>query len=347
VTGPASGTLVLNADGSFTYTPDPEFSGTDEFTYQADDGKDLSTNVATVTITIDPVNDAPTAVDDSYSMAKGGILNVSEPGVLANDFDVEGDEFALNTTPVIGPATGNSLTLNADGSFTYTPDPSFKAKDSFVYEICETLTPENCGQATVTISVGVNSAPVAVDDAYDAVQNTDLVVPAPGVLVNDTDADGDPLTAVLVTGPANGTLTLGADGLFTYTPTFNFVGVDSFTYVANDGAVDSNTATVTITVNDVVAVATATYRQRQDRWQIDGTVSNATSSVEVYLDYVDADNPGTLLGVANVDDISGDWSLNERGLGIEPPEPPTVSTVTAVSSGGGVSAPFPVTIILR
>jgi hypothetical protein len=347
VTGPASGTLVLNADGSFTYTPDPEFSGTDEFTYQADDGKDLSTNVATVTIEVLTVNDPPTAVADSYATDVNTPLAVAAPGVLDNDFDVEGDEFALNTTPVSGPAAGNSLTLNADGSFTYTPDPEFLDTDSFVYEICETLTPENCGQATVTISVGVNSAPVAVDDAYDAVQNTDLVVPAPGVLVNDTDADGDPLTAVLVTGPANGTLTLGADGLFTYTPTFNFVGVDSFTYVANDGALDSNTATVTITVNDVVAVATATYRQRQDRWQIDGTVSNATSSVEVYLDYVDADNPGTLLGVANVDDISGDWSLNERGLGIEPPEPPTVSTVTAVSSGGGVSAPFPVTIILR
>jgi hypothetical protein len=205
--------------------------------------------------------------------------------------------------------------------------------DSFVYEICETATPELlCGQATVTISVGVNDAPVAADDAYDAVQNTALTVPAPGVLGNDSDADNDPLTAALVTGPANGTLTLNADGSFTYTPTFNFVGVDSFTYVANDGTVDSNTATVTIAVEDVVTVTSATYRTRQARWNIQGTVSNATSSVQVYKNSVD---PANLIGAASVDDISGDWSFTGAGaLGAVAGD-----TVIAVSNFGGVSDP--------
>jgi hypothetical protein len=204
---PANGTAVVNPDGTITYTPDQDFDLADTITYQADDGQDLS-NVATVIITIDPVNDAPRAGDDSYAMNAGAILDIAAPGVLANDFDVEGDAFVLNTTPISGPAAGNSLALNEDGSFTYTPDSLFSGTDSFVYEICETGTPELlCGQATVTISVGVNDAPVAADDAYDAVQNTDLVVAVPGVLFNDSDADGDPLTAVLVTGPANGTWT--------------------------------------------------------------------------------------------------------------------------------------------
>jgi VCBS repeat-containing protein len=94
-------------------------------------------------------------------------------------------------------------------------------------------------------------APVAVDDGYSIDEDNTLDVAAPGVLDNDTDADGDPLTAELVSGPSKGTLALNADGSFTYTPNANFNGEDSFTYVANDGLEDSNTATVTITINPV------------------------------------------------------------------------------------------------
>jgi VCBS repeat-containing protein len=94
-----------------------------------------------------------------------------------------------------------------------------------------------------------NQAPVAVNDSYSTKQNTALVVSAAdGVLSNDTDADNDPLTAILVAGPSNGNLTLNPDGSFTYTPNSNFTGTDSFTYQARDGIADSNTATVSIEV---------------------------------------------------------------------------------------------------
>jgi VCBS repeat-containing protein len=335
----ANGTLVLNADGSFTYTPNADYSGSDLFTYQADDGKDLS-DVATVTITVNAVNDPPRAGDDAYAEA-GAVLQVGTPGVLSNDIDVEGDAFTLNTTPVSGPASGNTLTLNADGSFTYTPDSLFTGTDSFVYEICETATAELlCGQATVTISVGVNDPPIALDDAYGAVQNTELTILAPGVLGNDSDGDGDSLTAILAVGPANGTLTLNGDGSFTYVPAFGFAGVDSFTYTANDGTVDSNVATVTIDVIDVVSVTQAVYRTRQDRWNIAGTVSVPTNTVDLYLDAID---PANLIGAASVDDISGEWSFNGRDtLGATAGD-----TVIAVSSGGGVSDAFTVSIRAR
>jgi VCBS repeat-containing protein len=333
----ANGTLQLNADGFFTYTPDPNYHGTDTFTYRADDGKDVS-DVVTVTIVVTSVNDAPSAINDGYAMSAASVLNVAPTGVLANDSDVEGDAYVLNTTPISGPSAGNSLTLNADGSFVYTPDLLFTGADTFVYEICETETPEGlCSQATVTISVGINDAPAAVDDAYDAVQNTPLSVTAPGVLDNDTDADGNPLTAALINGPANGSLALNPDGSFTYTPNFNFVGIDSFTYLANDGTVDSAPATATITVKDVVTVTSASYRERQNRWNIQGTVSVPSSSVSVYLNAVLNAN---LIGTASVDDISGAWSFPGNSALVVP----AGSSVIAVSTGGGVSAPFAVVI---
>ena len=100
----------------------------------------------------------------------------------------------------------------------------------------------------------VNNPPIANNDAYSTNQGTPLIVAAPGVLANDTDADGDPLTAVLMSAPSNGTVTLNSNGSFTYTPNPAFTGADAFTYVANDGTANSNVATVTITV---VAVGSA------------------------------------------------------------------------------------------
>ena len=99
----------------------------------------------------------------------------------------------------------------------------------------------------------VNNAPVAVNNSYNA-PNGILTVAAAGVLANDTDADGNSLTAVLVTAPAHGTVTLNPNGSFTYTPTSSFIGTDSFTYTANDGTLNSNIATVTITDNTAPTV---------------------------------------------------------------------------------------------
>jgi VCBS repeat-containing protein len=104
---------------------------------------------------------------------------------------------------------------------------------------------------TLTVEAPPNSAPVASDDAYATQEDTPLTVAAPGVLGNDSDPDGDALTAVLVEGPDHGTLTLDEAGSFTYTPDADYNGPDSFTYKANDGSLDSNTATVSLTVRPV------------------------------------------------------------------------------------------------
>ncbi|NOG48609.1 MAG: tandem-95 repeat protein [Chloroflexi bacterium] len=246
VVGPTNGTLTLNGDGSFIYTPNANFNGSDTFTYKANDGT-ADSNVATVTITVNPVNDAPVAVDDAYTTDEDTALNIAAPGVLTNDTDIDGD--TMTAVLVVGPTNG-TLTLNGDGSFIYTPNAGFNGSDSFTYRASDGTLLSNI--ATVTLNVGaVNEAPVAVDDAYTTDEDTALNIAAPGVLTNDTDIDGDTLTAVLVVGPTNGTLTLATSGSFTYTPDAGFNGSDSFTYKANDGTADSNVATVTITVNPV------------------------------------------------------------------------------------------------
>jgi uncharacterized repeat protein (TIGR01451 family) len=110
--------------------------------------------------------------------------------------------------------------------------------------------------STPVFTAVTNRPPIAVNDSYTTGQNTTLVVPsASGVLTNDTDPDGDSLVAVLSSGTTHGVLTLNADGSFTYTPTNNFTGVDSFTYVANDGTTNSGLATVTVTITPTADIA--------------------------------------------------------------------------------------------
>ncbi|MDH3920291.1 MAG: cadherin-like domain-containing protein, partial [Rhodospirillales bacterium] len=260
----SNGALTLNADGSLTYTPNANFNGAESFTYRANDGL-ANSNVATVTLTVTPVSDAPVAVNDSYVTAEDTVLSIAAPGVLGNDTDADGDALGAVLVPASGPSNG-TLTLNLDGSFTYTPNANFNGDDSFDYVANDgTL---DSAAATVTITVTpVNDPPVAVNDSYTTAEDSVLSILAPGVLGNDTDADGDGLTAVPNAGPANGTLTLNADGSFTYTPNAGFAGSDSFDYVANDGTVDSNVATATITVtpvNDAPVAANDSYTTPED-----------------------------------------------------------------------------------
>ncbi|MFD1602081.1 Ig-like domain-containing protein, partial [Flavobacterium artemisiae] len=246
VSGPSNGTLTLNADGSFTYIHNGSETLSDSFTYKANDGT-ADSNTATVTITVTPVNDAPVASNDSYTVAEGGTLNINAPGILGNDSDAENN--ALTAVLVSGPANG-TLTLNADGSFTYTHNGSETLSDSFTYKANDGTADSNTATVTITVTP-VNDEPVASNDAYTVAEGGTLNINAPGILGNDSDAENNALTTVLVTGPSHGTLTLNADGSFTYIHDGSETTTDSFTYKANDGTADSNTATVTITVTPV------------------------------------------------------------------------------------------------
>ena len=259
---PANGSVTLSTNGSFTYIPNTNFNGTDSFTYHAHDGK-TNSGVATVTIAVTPVNDPPVARNDAYTVNENMVLAVTTPGVLANDFDTDGN--TLTTILVNGPTNG-VLSLNTNGGFIYTPNTNYNGADTFVYRASDGSA--NSDNAIVSITVlPVNNPPVAKDDQYSTPEDTVLLIPAPGVLANDADSDNDPLTAILASGPTNGVLVLNSNGGFIYTPNTNFSGVDVFTYSANDGVTDSLDATVTITVagtNDAPIARNDQYSTLED-----------------------------------------------------------------------------------
>ncbi len=262
VAGPQHGTLTLNPDGSFTYTPDANYNGPDAFTYKVNDGNG-GTDTATVDITVTAENDPPVGVNDSYTTAEDTPLNIAAPGVLANDGDVDGD--LLAALLVAGPQHG-TLTLNPDGSFTYTPDANYNGPDAFTYKVNDGIGGTDTATVEITVTAE-NDPPVGVNDSYTTAEDTPLNIAAPGVLANDGDVDGDLLAALLVAGPQHGTLTLNPDGSFTYTPDANYNGPDAFTYKVNDGIGGTDTATVEITVtaeNDPPVGVNDSYTTAED-----------------------------------------------------------------------------------
>ncbi len=233
------GTAVISGN-TILYTPAPDFVGTATFTYTIHDMSGL-TDTATVTIDVDNENDAPTAVDDSYTVNENSSDNIFT--VLDNDNDIDvGDSLSINdvSSPVNGTAVISGTTI------LYTPTPDFFGTDIFTYTI------EDLGgltdTATVTVTVdGVNNAPTAVDDSYTVDEgSSDNVF---DVLTNDSDIDGDSLSIVSVEGVGNGTAVISGTTIL-YTPAPGFFGTDTFTYTITAGTAAS-TATVTIIVDDV------------------------------------------------------------------------------------------------
>jgi hypothetical protein len=239
VTPPAHGTLTGTAP-VLTYTPALNYNGPDSFTFKVNDGT-VDSNIATVTITVTAVNDAPVAVNDTYWTLPDTLLSVPEPGVLINDTDADGDSlFAIKDSD---PSHGVVTSFTHKGNFVYTPAPGYSGVDSFTYHDKNGNLRSNI--ATVTINISLNNPPVANNQSVTTAEDT-----AKAITLTATDVDGDPLTWAVVTPPAHGTFTGTAPAL-TYTPALNYNGADSFTFKVNDGTVDSNIATVTITITPV------------------------------------------------------------------------------------------------
>jgi VCBS repeat-containing protein len=223
-------------------------------------------------------NVPPDANDDSATTNEDTPVTVN---VLANDVD-PGDTLIITS---VSQGASGSVVNNGNGTVTYSPNLNFYGTDTFTYQVCDTQ--GVCDTATVTITVNtVNDAPMADNDTYNTNEDTPLIAPAPGVLEGDTDVENSSLLAVLVSNVSNGTLILNNDGSFSYMPNANFNGTDSFTYKANDGAADSNVATVTITINPVNDQPVLTVNQPSVTVDEGQTATDSGTVTDVDGDYV-------------------------------------------------------------
>ncbi|GJL87863.1 MAG: hypothetical protein DHS20C03_15720 [Minwuia thermotolerans] len=327
----ASGALItLNADGTFDYDPNGQFealaigaSAADSFSYTVQDGNG-GNDTGTVSVTVNGVNDAPDAIDDVIATDEDSGTTGS---LIGNDVDVDGDPLVVSAVNGqagdVGSAltlgSGAALTVNADGTFVFDPNGQFEslaagatATDSFTYTISDGNGGSDSATATVTIT-GVNDEPDAVDDAVTVTESGTVTG---AVLTNDVDVDdGDALTVTAVNGvaasvgasvvlPSGATLTLNADGTFSYDAATSALfdalaagatGNDSFTYSISDGNGGTDTASVDVTVtgeNDA-PVATDDQFTTDEATQISGNV--ITNDVDV-----DAD----VLAVSAVDGVA-------------------------------------------
>ena len=245
VTTTVNGTLILNANGTFSYTHDGSATSTDTFFYRATDGF-IAGNTVSVTIYI---NDPPVAVTETIAVLEAGTATTLNDGVttslLANDTDGDGDPL---TAILVSNPTEGTLTLNSNGTFSYVHAGGNLSSDSFTYSANDGKI--NSAPVTVSITVtGTNDPPVA--------NNDNIIVPLNGtattldngqtsLLANDSDPDGDVLTATLVSSPSFGTLTLNPGGTFSYIQNGTLNSGDSFTYTVSDGTLTSAAATVNI-----------------------------------------------------------------------------------------------------
>jgi hypothetical protein len=230
VAGPTHGTLSGTAP-DLTYTPEANYNGSDSFTFKANDTW-LYSNVGTISITVNPVNDKPVA--DSKNVATDEDNSVA---VTLSGSDIEGD--SLSFEKISGPSHGTLSGIAPN--LTYTPSANYNGPDAVVYRVFDGADYSSDASVNITVTP-VNDAPVASGQSVTTNEDT-----SKDILLTGSDVDGDALTYEIVTGPAHGALSGDAPNL-TYTPAANYNGSDSFTFRVNDGKVNSQEATVTITV---------------------------------------------------------------------------------------------------
>ncbi|MDZ4293292.1 MAG: tandem-95 repeat protein, partial [Hydrogenophaga sp.] len=277
-TAPANGTVVVNPNGSFTYTPNANYSGTDSFTYTIRD-TDGGTSTATVTFTVNQVNDRPTDGNETNSVTEDTTLTVpAATGLLANATDVEGNALTVSAFTVNGTAGTigsplaiagvGSITVSANGAYSFTPLPNFTGAIPVVnYTVSDGQGGTDTSTLTLTM-VPVNDAPVDGNESNTVTEDTTLTVPAAtGLLANASDVEGNPLSvsAFTVGGtagvigtplaiPGVGSITVSANGSYSFTPAPNYVGaIPVVNYTVSDGQGGTDTSTLTLTmvpVND-------------------------------------------------------------------------------------------------
>ena len=294
VSQPTHGSVILSGNGSLTYQPATNYHGSDSFTYKANDGQ-ADSGVATVTLTVTGQNDPPAALDDGYTTAEDTVLNISAPGVLANDSDVDADP--LTAIPVSPPSHG-SVTFNADGSFSYAPTGDYFGSDAFTYRANDSA--EDSEVATVNITVTpVNDAPSFTKGANQLVQQNAAAQTIPDWATDISPGPANETDQIVTFQVSNDNPTLFAaqpgisgSGTLTFTPAPNAHGVATITVIARDdggtanGGVDTSapqtfaitvnappTVVITSPTNGAVFIAPADFTILAHAQDLDGSVA--------------------------------------------------------------------------
>jgi hypothetical protein len=259
VVSPSHGSINLNADGAFHFVAEPDYSGYDQFVYIPHDNAGDGNPVVT---TIRIGNQPPVASDDEYAMDEDSVLiRDAGNGLFINDFDPDYDPISI--VPANSVAHG-TLTHGAQGAFTYRPAPNFHGSDVFLYRVGDEFA-NSAAPATVIFRVAnVNDLPVAEPESYSS--DEDIAILG-NVIANDTDADLETLTPMLISDVTSGSLTLAASGAFTYQPAANDFGHYSFEYRARDAVAESATVRVDLTihaVNDIPVAEPDSYSILED-----------------------------------------------------------------------------------
>jgi glucose/arabinose dehydrogenase len=242
VSGATNGAVSLNA-GQVSFAPSPNFNGTAGFDYTISDGHGGS-DLGHVAVTVAPVNDPPVAVDDSARTNEGVSVLVD---VAANDVPGPSNESGQGLTlgALSDPPHGSAV-VDA-GKVRYTPDAGWTGADSFTYQVCDSGTPSLCASAQVALTVaGVNHAPVAATGGGGTAEDVPVALTLPA-----SDQDGDTLTFTIVSPPAHGSVGAPVGAVVPYTPDGDFNGVDTFTFRASDGSLQSEVATFSVAVTAV------------------------------------------------------------------------------------------------
>ena len=332
-----AGSVALNADGALTFTPLPNISGPQSFSYTVSDGTGR-TATSTANLDIAAVNDGPVAAADTVATTEDTPVTFD---VRANDSDLDGDPLAviaINGTAIsvgapVTVAGAGTVALNANGTLTFTPLPDISGARSFSY----TISDGNGGTATANATLNitsVNDAPVATADVFAATEDTPTSF---DVRPNDSDGDGGTLSVVAVNGapisigepvtiPGVGTISLNANGTLGFTPALNANGTKNFSYTLSDGQGGTTLGSVTVNIAAVADGSTLTVASNNVGFLVDNAENIAASGVG----QIDVDGPGTIGTLTLTDGEAA--KLIDAGLSLVDQDGATVVVATQLSN---------------
>ncbi|MFH4604549.1 tandem-95 repeat protein [Vibrio alginolyticus] len=295
-------TVTQNDDGSFTITPDADFNGDIDISFDISDG--TNTVQATADLTVNPINDLPVPQDQQFSVEEDGTLQFTDADLLAGATDIEGDD--LSVTGISYEGTDGVLTDNGDGTYSFAPNENFNGDVNFSFDVSDGT---DTVSANVDVSVTpVNDPPVAGSTSYTVHEDNSITISDAQLLANSSDLEGDVSIDSVSYSGSDGVLQINGDGTYTFSPNENFNGEVTLDVVVADeeGATDVTTAGITVLeVNDPPVAGPTSYT-------IDEDSVLTFSESQVLLNASDVEGDVELVGIS-YDGPDGIFTVNDDG----------------------------------